>query len=66
MPPFKCLVDSWKMKEEAPKFAVLEKQIKVSKDHGTGVDKLVSMAHEYYEDCNNKFKKVGRCKLNPC
>jgi hypothetical protein len=30
------------------------------------VDKLVSMAHEYYEDWNNKFKKVGWCKLDPC
>ena len=64
-PPYKCLVDGWKLKEQEDQegFALNEKQTKKQeKDHGQGLEKYVNMARDYveesYEDLNKNFKKV--------
>ena len=55
--PYQCLLDGWKLKEESPGFALVEKGPAKAgaKDYGDkqGVDKYVAMA------------EVGPCKLDP-
>lgn len=66
-PPYRCLVDGWKLKESDDQagFATNEKQSKKTsegKDLGVGVERYVNMAKDYveesYEDFNKTFKKA--------